>query len=358
MTAGSGVYIEGAALEFSWADARRSLTELIFDTVIKAVDDAGQGWEGIDSIVLAAQDLVDGRSLSSMVTAPAAGAYLRDEIRYGDDGAAAFVAGVTRIEAGDSVRTVVAAWGRASEHDVDAISRVLFDPVFLAGLGLEELHISALNAQKWRLNGGNADAVDKARAKRDAASAANPRALHEGGFRSAAAYPLEEAHLPRWGDVVAAVVISGNPAGVRVRGLGQSSDAYYPGDRALAEAVPLREASERALREAAIDVTDIDVIEVDGLTLYDEGIALEAIGRAPSGQGLEQLATDASCNPSGGGAAGYCAPAMGLVRIVEATLQLQRRAGAIQQGSPRTALASGSSILAGQTQTVVILEAV
>ena len=95
------VFIEGVSLEVSWKDETRNLSELIFDTVRRAIDDAGSGLEGINSVVLAAQDLVDGRSLSSMVTAPAAGAYLRDEIRYGDDGAAAFAAAVTRIEAGE-----------------------------------------------------------------------------------------------------------------------------------------------------------------------------------------------------------------------------------------------------------------
>jgi len=83
------VYVEGAALEISFADGRRNLQELIFDTVRAAVDDSGQPMHEIDSVVLAAHDLVDGRSLSSMVTSPAAGAYLRDEIRYGDDGAGA-----------------------------------------------------------------------------------------------------------------------------------------------------------------------------------------------------------------------------------------------------------------------------
>ena len=151
----NGVFIESAALEISWKDSRRNLSELIFDTVKNAIDGAGKGLDGIDSVVLAAHDLVDGRSLSSMVTAPAAGAYLRDEIRYSDDGAGAFVSGVARIEAGESQRTIVAAWGRASEHDVDAVSRCLFDPIFLRPFGLEELHISAMRAQAWTSQVGN-----------------------------------------------------------------------------------------------------------------------------------------------------------------------------------------------------------
>jgi len=107
------VFIEAAVVEISWRDETRNLSELIFDSVRRAIDESGRGMTGITSVVLAAHDLVDGRSLSSMVTAPAAGAYLRDEIRYGDDGAAAFAAAVVRIEAGEADRSIVAAWGRA-----------------------------------------------------------------------------------------------------------------------------------------------------------------------------------------------------------------------------------------------------
>jgi acetyl-CoA C-acetyltransferase len=351
------VYIEGAASEFSWADRTRNLMELIYGTVTRAVEDAGQGYEGIDSVVLAAHDVVDGRSLTNMVTAPAAGAYLRDEVRYSDDGAGAFAAAVARIEAGESQRCIVAAWGRASEHDVEAVSRSLFDRIFLAPLGLQELHIAAVNAQKWRIAGGDTASVAAAQARREAQARSNPRALQSGGWRSVPAYPLQPEHLPLWADVVTAVVISCRPAAVRVRGLGLSSDPYWPGDRVLAEAPALHRASERALAEAGLAVGDISLFEIDGMTLYDEAIALEAIGLAPKGQGMRVLAEDARCNPSGGSAAGYAAPAMGLARIVEATLQLRGTAGAVQLGGPRTALASGLSVTAAQAHTAVVLEA-
>ncbi|MDP3676628.1 MAG: hypothetical protein Q8R44_16265 [Novosphingobium sp.] len=345
------------AIELSWADRTRSLTELIFTTVSKAVDDAGRGYEGIDSVVLAAHDLVDGRSLSSMVTAPAAGAYLRDEVRYSDDGAGAFAAAVARIEADEAERSIVAAWGRASEHDVEEFSRALFDRIFLAPLGLEELHVSALNAQKWRIDGGDASHVETAQARRATAAKANPRALHAGGKRSTPAYPLASDHLPLWADVVAAVVISKRPSGVRIKGLGLSSEPSWLGDRGVAKAPALKRAAQRALSEAQIGVDEIELFEIDGMTLYDEAIALEAIGLAATGEGMRSLAHDPRCNPSGGSMAGYGVPAMGLARIVEATLQLRGAAGPVQQGRPRTAMASGQSVTAAQTQTVVVLEA-
>jgi acetyl-CoA acetyltransferase len=91
--------------------------------------------------------------------------------------------------------------------------------------------------------------------------------------------------------------------------------------------------------------------------LFDEAIGMEAVGIAAKGGGFKALADDPRSNPSGGAAAGYCAPAMGLVRIVEAVIQLQGRAGAVQVPRARRALATGSCVVAAQTHTAVVLEA-
>lgn len=352
------VYVEGAALEISFADGRRNLQELIFDTVRAAVDDAGQPMRLIDSVVLAAHDLVDGRSLSSMVTSPAAGAYLRDEIRYGDDGAGALAAAVARLKAGHARRSIVAAWGRSSEHDPDQFSRSLFEPFRSRPLGLDEFVLSAMRAQLCLAAGEAKAARARASLRRNECARANPRALTDGGFRSAPHFPLEDADLPLWADVTAAVVLSAEPAAIRVAGVGQSSEAYNFGDRDLRTITSLKAAAERAATDAGFGAEAADVAEVDGVTLIDEALGLEAIGFAAPGAGLQTLADDDRCNPSGGGASGYSPPSMGLVRVVESVLQLRGTAGAVQQRQPRRAVATGGSVVAGQTQTVVLLEGV
>lgn len=351
------IYIEGVALEISCADATRNLSELIFDTVRAAVDDSGRAMADIDSVVLSAHDLVDGRSLSSMVTAPAAGAYLRDEIRYGDDGGAALAGAITRLEAGHATRSIVASWGRASEHDPGQFSRSLFDPFMLRPLGLDEFVVSALRAQLYLAVAGVAKARGTAGETRTTAANANPRAVRQGSRTSSPPYPLEVSDLPVWADVTAALVLSTEPSPVRVAGLGQSSEPYAIGDRDLRSIVSLRQAAERALSEANVTGAALDVVEVDGLTLFDEALGLEAVGIAAEGDGMRHLAEDPRCNPSGGGAAGYCAPSMGLTRLVEAALQLRGTAGPHQQPDVRRVLATGSSTVAGQTQTAVVLEA-
>jgi acetyl-CoA C-acetyltransferase len=168
---------------------------------------------------------------------------------------------------------------------------------------------------------------------------------------------LSDAEVPLWADIAVALTISAEPSGVRVSGMGQSSDPYWVGDRRIAGLGGLEQAAQRALSEAGVGAQQLDLVEIDGLSLFDEAIGMEAMGLAPKGGGLSCLASDERSNRSGGGAAGYCAPAMGLVRIVEATMQLQGRAGAIQQPRARRALASGSCVVAAQTHTVVVLEA-
>ena len=352
------VFIEGIAIDISWGDASRSLTELIFSTTRRAVDDGGKPFDSIDSVVLAAHDVVDGRSLSSMVTGPAAGSYLRDETRFSDDGAAAFASAVTRIEAGESKRSIVAAWGRASEHDVAAFARSTFDPFFAAPFGIDELQAAALRAQAWGRLGVDPGDRGRAQQRRAATASANPRALKAGGWRTAASYPLQENDLPVWADIAVALTLSGEPNKVRVAGLGQASEPYWIGDRRLESLPGLALAAKRALDDAGMTAHQLDLVEIDGLTLLDEAIGMEAVGMAEKGAGLRFMATDARANPSGGGAAGYCAPAMGLLRIAEAILQLQGRAGAVQLPKVRRALASGSAVLAAQTHTAVALEAV
>lgn len=351
------IYVEGVALEVSFADARRNLSELIFDAVRAAVDDSGRDMGEIDSVVLAAHDLVDGRSLSSMVTAPAAGAYLRDETRYSDDGAAAFAAAMTRLEAGDNTRSIVAAWGRCSEHDPDAFSRALFDPFMTRPLGLDEFVLSGMRAQIYLAGDGVREARSRATSRRREAARRNPRALKSGGFTSTPHYPLEETDMPLWADITVAMVLSTEPAAVRVAGMGQSSEPYLFGDRELRSIRSLEWAADRALADAGLGGDLVDLAEVDGLTLIDEALGLEAVGFATRGGGMAALADDPRANPSGGGASGYSRPAMGLMRIAEAVLQLRGSAGPVQVDGARTALASGSSTVAGQTQTAIVLAA-
>jgi acetyl-CoA C-acetyltransferase len=343
------VYLRAGATRFSWADARYSLPELIFATVHEALDLSETEIDEVDSVVLSAHDLVDGRSLTSMTTAPPAGAYLKEEIRLGDDGAAALVVAAAQIRAGQARTCIVAGWGRASEGDGESISRALFDPVYGQPLGLSELHVSALRASAalgaWPDYGVAREAAAARLAELADARSGGP--LSRGPAPPVPA-PLRPEEVAPSADVVSAVIITAAETDVAVSGVGMSSDPYWPGDRNLLELTALRAAARAALTESGRAIDTIDCFELDGPTLFDEALALEAVAAAQPGAGMRVLAEDARAQPSGGHALGACAPAMGLVRCNAAL-------NALREGAAG-ALVSGGSTVAGQTQTAVVLE--
>jgi acetyl-CoA C-acetyltransferase len=335
-------FLRAAVVRRGWRDRTRNLMELIFDATSEALAQSNLPFDAIDSTVLAAHDLVDGRSLSSMVTAPAAGSYLRDETRVSDDGATALAIAAARVRAGLSRNCLVVAWGRGSEGQADLIANALFDPFFSRPLGMTELAVSAMRASSaLRVFPSYAEG-------RTAASARRPGSPDR---RPPPVAPLRPDEHAAPGDLVAATVVTEAETDVRIIGTGMSSEPYWIGDRDLLALPALQQAAARALSSAGRRIDEMAVLELDGLTLFDEALAVEAVGAAARGGGMAALVSDERVNRSGGYAGGYCAPAMGLVRTAEA-VALARTAG-----RPALALASGSSTVAAQTQTVVLLEA-
>jgi acetyl-CoA C-acetyltransferase len=335
------VFVSGAAASFTWADARFSLTDLIYECVKKALADAGIGASDVDAVVLAAHDLVDGRGLTSMVTAPAAATYLKDETRLGEDGATAFILGDARVRSGSVRRCLVAAWGRASEGPVDRIANALFDPFTSRALGMTEVAVSGLRATQAIAS------YPSYGAEREGAARARHGSTDPSRVPSIA-WPLRPRELPVWADVVAAAVLSAEPSPVEITGVGMSTEPFDVGDRDLLSLPALRQASDQALRAAELGIEDIDVLELDGLTLFDDALAVEAVGAAPQGQGMHAMANGLAVNTGGGSSAGYCAPAMGLVRIISAYRRV------VEEGAT-AALATGSSVVASQNQAAVVL---
>jgi acetyl-CoA C-acetyltransferase len=396
------IAVEGLAMELTSADRRRSLPELIFSCVSAALADAGCALRDVDAVTIACEDLIDGRSLSSMITGPAAGAYLRDEIRLSEDGLAALSLAAAQLESGMFDRVLVAAWGRPAESDPELASTRGFDPFTTQPFGLTDLTVSALRASAYLRrygvhasqdaahqpladrgadgqdsvgqDAGEPASADRFLAGRDRAvrareerAARNPRANRVPVRTVQAPYPLRPAELRTETDAVAAVVLRRLPpdeAKVRglvlITGIGHSTESYHIGDRLLSGLPSARTAAGLALAQAGHDLDDVEVAEVAGRTIWDEAQLLESVGLAAPGNGFQALADDGRLNPSGGAAAGDCAPATGLVRFAEAALQMTGRAGGVQvtgrSGTPRVALVVSGAALAGQTHTAVVAE--
>lgn len=352
-------YVHGVAVDVSWADDSASLTDLIFRGVTAALTDAGMTMDPVDSVVLAAHDLIDGLSLSSMVTSPAAGAYLRDEIRTTDDGLNALSLGAARIEAEESEWTVVAAWGRTSEGDYQHVSRYSFSPGLEQPFGLEDLSVSALRMSAWLGRySGQAETRQAAMAARLKRAASNPRSLQGESRKLSLQAPLQIADAPKPGDIVVAAVLGRKPSPLRIAGVGHGTDFPSVGDRNMLAMPALKAAALGAAKAAQTELGAFDLFEIDGATLCDEALGLEALGLAAPGEGFATLARDTRFNPSGGSASAWSYPTNGLVRFAEACFQLRGTAGASQlPGALKRALATGNSAVAAQTVAAVALEA-
>ena len=358
MKAGEKVSILGVGMTTGWADASLSLTDLIFSATSAALENSGTDINRIESVVLSAHDLVDGRSLSSMVTAPAAGAYLRDEIRLASDGLAALSLAAARIEAGETEYSIVAAWGRASEGDYVRTSRAAFDPIFEQAFNADEFTLSALRLSAWGARHGlPGEARLRAAAARKLRAGRNPRACPN-GIRPVLAAPLIDQDAPLISDIAVAVIVGRKGGPVRIAGLGHGTASSLVGSRDLVAAKPLVDAVSAAAQKAGFGVDATDLYCIAGPTLSDEALALEAIGIATPGAGFSTYAGSAAINPGGGSESGWCYPTGGLVNVVEAYLQLTGRADGCQvPGTPRRALATGLCAMGGQAAHAAFLEA-
>lgn len=106
--------IAGIGVARAGADAAIALTELVFEAASAALADAGPARAGVDGVCLATSDQLDGRAISSMQLAGPSGAYLKDEIKVGDDGSLAFATAVLRIEAGAGDVVLAVSWTNSS----------------------------------------------------------------------------------------------------------------------------------------------------------------------------------------------------------------------------------------------------
>ena len=351
-------FVHGVAASIGWHERAASLTDLIFRATTDALTDANVDIAQVDSVVLSAHDLVDGRSLSSMVTAPAAGAYLRDEMRLAEDGLAAMSLASARVEAGETEYSIVAAWGRASEGTYSHTSRLAADPFLVQPFGVDEFAISSLRLSAWiGEHGDHLDARRRAQTARTQRAARNPRAIST-VTRPTVGHPMVSSEAPRFADIVVVAVIGASESAIRIAGVGHSTEVANIGERRLSRMHALQDAVLRARAFDGSSSDRLDVVELAGPCLSDEAIAVEAIQMASAGEGFDAYASSHCVNPSGGSERGWCFPASGLLNFSECYLQLVGRAGGVQvSGTPRRALATGLSPMGGQVAHAIILAA-
>jgi acetyl-CoA C-acetyltransferase len=273
-------------------------------------------------------------------------------------GAAAFYMGVAQIAAGLR-RTVLVVGGEKMTHlPTPRVSEIIgrsIDPYertygatmpALAGLVTRVL----MTAQ-----GVSARELAQVAVKNHANGARNPFAhfqqavtLEEVLDSRMVADPLRLLHCCPISDGAAAVVLSAEPAPVRVAGIGHGADTLAVRHRRdLTSFTATRTAAREAYALAGFGPERVDVAEVHDAFAPFELISLEDLGLLPVGKaGRATLDGDTALdgrlpvNPSGGlKARGHPLAATGVAQIVECVWQLTGRATNRQVAGARCALA-------------------
>ncbi len=343
--------------------------ELAFDTVRAALARAGVQRDALDAVTLATSDEMDGRSISSMLMAAPAGAYLKDEIRVTDSGLTGLMLGALRIGSGRFHLGLVVSWNHTSQIDVDALMRMRAEPFTLRPVGLNGVIADGLLAgEVQRRLGVDEQAVAERIVARQQQARRNPRGLGRAPQTPAAvndsaptAWPLRQGHqAPASDGCVAFVLASGDwlrrhpqhrPM-ARLAAVSSTIDSYrLDGERLGGMAGFDRTLADVLQRAGHAADAPIDLVEYEAQTGWHD-LALERHLGERLGSRVRALC------PSGGVWAQNPLFCTGLANAAEAVLQVAGEAGAVQLPGARFALAHGSHGYAQQAHTMAAFERV
>ena len=352
--------------------------DLVYEVTRDALADAGLGIHDIDNVITVSNDFVDGRTISSMAVGEAAGAHDKNISTVEGDGAFGAFYGAMRALSGFDT-TLVVAHGKGSEGDMGLITNAMFDPVYQRHLGIDALTAAALQADVYMTRYGlTEEDFAEVSVKNHQNARNNPLAhlplditVSDVMKSERLSDPIKRLDCSPISDGAAAIIISTGRASSRsrtrpiwIRGVAHCSDAYFPGDRNLADSPALRLAVKRAYAMAGITnpLKNIDVVELYDAFSYMEPLWLEGMGFSEPGSGARLLKDGVTrmdgilpVNPSGGVLSAHALVVAGLSRIVECVLQLRGEAREHQVPGAETALAQGINGPCGQSHCVWIL---
>lgn len=333
----------------------------------------------IDNAVSCSQDAWDGRSISNLNITDVAGGHLRCEEKVAMDGALAVYYGAVGILSGEFECTLVLAHTKMSEAKRNIVNNIAFEPIYSRLLGLDFTSAGALQAKRYMDKYGITEAQTAQVVVKNLKNAmGNPKAHHKGNYTikdvldsPLVAAPMRQMDIAPDTDGAVAIImaseeraagITGHP--VWVKGMGTCYDAYYLGDRDLADCMALERASAQAYKMANISDPrkEIDVIELSEEFSYQELLWLEGLGICERGRagmlldsGETSLGGKLPVNPSGGVLSGVPINVMGLNRVAEAALQLVEKAEGHQVQGAKSAICQGHSGFCGQHHCVIVL---
>jgi acetyl-CoA C-acetyltransferase len=356
-----------------------TFSDMVFEAVTKALNDAEMTVKEIDNIVTGCNDFWDGRTISSMAVGDASGAWDKNISCVEGDGTFVALYGMTRILSGSYATTLVTAHSKGSESISSLITNAMFDPIYTRPLGLDAIISSALQARRYMDRFGiteeqcaRVSVKNHHNAKNNPYSQLPMDISVEDVLRSRIlASPIKLLDASPISDGACAIILANEEIAKRfskhpvwIKGVGCCADAYRLGDRDLSESKSLEKAAKTAYRMAGISspIKEIDVAELYDAFTYQELMWTEGLGFCNKGDGgklLEKGETEREgpipVNPSGGCLSAHAVITAGLVRMAEATLQVRGEAGKRQIDGVKTALAHGINGPCGQAHCVWIL---
>lgn len=297
-----------------------SLEELVFTAARAALDDAGMSRDDLDGTCLAGSDQFDGRAISSMQLAGPAGSYLLDEVKVADDGALTLAAAALRIEAGVSSSLLLVSWTKPSVSDPDTAVGVNPEPTFRRPTAQHPWVAEAV-ATRAAVDryGMPLDAVDELAQRLSGGAAADDREL---------VTPIRTSHVPPPTEGAVALVVTAEPAPVRVAGLAWGADHPDPLARNGGPLGSLPVITEEACRRAGVTLTPEVPVETTDRTAFRLCLSVGGLGLAAPAEAAAALLDGRlpRVNTSGGLWVSNPILAAGLERIAEGVLQVRQGA--------------------------------
>lgn len=358
--------------------------ELTALTVEKVLADTGLTWAkdgtGIDATVTSNNWLMEGKAIANVSHGDVAGSHLRTEVKVSTEGINAVALAMIQILSGHHDVILVTACCKESNTDQSIIDNFCFDPVYHQKIGLDFLQAAALGQTAYmHRHGVTREQCAAIVVKNRQNGLANPNVRFADRTTTGqvlgapmAAYPITSAEIRPSCDGACTLILAREGKArkltnkpVWITGIGQAYDAHFLGDRDLAGAPALEAAATQAYKMAAISNprNDLSLVELSEHYAYEELLWTEGLGLCGTGQGAKLLESGYTraggaipVNASGGVLSGNPRLVAGMVRVVEAALQLRGEADKRQVDGAKKALAHGCNGPCGQEHCVLILE--
>ena len=371
--------IGASQTHFEATKAHQTISEMVFEIAQMALEDAGISWKDLDYTITSSVDLWDGGTASNATLTEVVGAVMKPEMRVAGDGLTAAFQGMLTILSGAADLVLVISYCKESMSSRWGITNWVFDPIYQQTLGLDYLSAAALQARAYFSRYGITEEIcARVVAKNLSDAQKNPFAqrrpkvsVQEVMNSEVWASPIKALDVSPISDGGSAIILASEKV-VRERkaepawilGAGRGLENHYLGERDLAEGEALRRAGQKAYDLAGIQnpFKEIEVAEISCAFSYQELLWSELLNFYPQGQGAKLLEDweagldgKLSLNPSGGLMAGNPLIPAGMVRLVEAFLQVKGRAQSHQIPGVKRALAHGTDGPCGQGQCVMVI---